>query len=103
MVQIGASRSKASEKEKARASSTNPEARVMLQATMGTPEVQVIYRQRAGVVEFPNAWIKDKIGLFQFRLCGLVKVTLETLWACLTYNICQWIRLCLKSQRLAQT
>ena len=72
------------------------------QAKMGTPEAQAIYKQRAGVAEFPNAWIKDKIGLRQFRLRGLVKVTLEVLWACLTYNICQWIRLCWKPQRLAR-
>ena len=71
------------------------------QAKMETPEVQAIYKQRAGVAEFPNAWIKDKIGLRQFRLRGLVKVTLEAVWACLTYNICQWIRLCWKPQQLA--
>lgn len=75
---------------------------VAFQAKMETPEAQAIYKQRAGVAEFPNAWIKDKIGLRQFRLRGLVKVTLEALWACLTYNICQWIRLCWKPQRLAQ-
>ena len=75
---------------------------VAFQAKMETPEAQAIYKQRAGVAEFPNAWIKDKIGLRQFRLRGLVKVTLETMWACLTYNICQWIRLCWKPQRLAQ-
>ena len=72
------------------------------QAKMETPEAQTIYKQRAGVAEFPNAWIKDKIGLRQFRLRGLVKVTLESLWVCLTYNICQWIRLCWKPKRLAQ-
>jgi transposase len=72
------------------------------QVKMGTPEAKAIYKQRAGVAEFPNAWIKDKIGLRQFRLRGLVKVTLEAVWACLTYNICQWIRLCWKPQRLAQ-
>jgi transposase len=72
------------------------------QAKMETPQAQAIYKQRAGVAEFPNAWIKDKIGLRQFRLRGLVKVTLEALWACLAYNICQWIRLCWKPQRLAQ-
>jgi hypothetical protein len=75
---------------------------VAFQAKMETPEAQAIYKQRAGVAEFPNAWIKDKIGLRQFRLRGLAKVTLESLWACLTYNICQWIRLCWKPQRLAQ-
>ena len=73
---------------------------VAFQAKMETPEAQAIYKQRAGVAEFPNAWIKDKIGLRQFRLRGLAKVTLESLWACLTYNICQWIRLCWKPQQL---
>ena len=71
------------------------------QAKMETSEAQAIYKQRAGVAEFPNAWIKDKLGLRQFRLRGLAKVTLESLWACLTYNICQWIRLCWKP-RLGQ-
>lgn len=75
---------------------------VAFQAKMETPEAQAIYKQRAGVAEFPNAWIKDKMGLRQFRLRGLAKVTLESLWACLTYNICQWIRLCWRPQRLAQ-
>jgi transposase len=75
---------------------------VAFQAKMETPEAQAIYKQRAGVAEFPNAWIKDKMGLRQFRLRGLAKVTLESLWACLTYNICQWIRLCWKPRRLAQ-
>jgi transposase len=61
---------------------------------MQTPEAREIYRQRGAVAEFPNAWIKAKLGLRQFRLRGLVKVGLETLWACLTYNVQQWIRLC---------
>jgi transposase len=73
---------------------------VAFQAKMETPEAQAIYKQRAGVAEFPNAWIKDKIGLRQFRLRGLAKVTMESLWVCLTYNICQWIRLCWKPQQL---
>jgi transposase len=76
--------------------------RVAFQAKMETAEAQQIYKQRAGVAEFPNAWIKDKIGLRQFRLRGLAKVTMEALWACLTYNVCQWIRLCWKPRRLAQ-
>jgi hypothetical protein len=60
---------------------------------METEGAQAIYRQRGAVAEFPNAWIKDKFGLKQFRLRGLVKVGLEVLWAALTYNIQQWIRL----------
>jgi len=62
-------------------------------AKMETEEAKAIYRQRGAVAEFPNAWIKDKIGLRQFRLRGLIKVGMEALWACLTYNIKQWIRL----------
>jgi transposase len=71
------------------------------EAKMQSEQAQQIYKQRAGVAEFPNAWIKEKIGLRQFRLRGLIKVGLEVLWACLTYNICQWIRLCWRPQRLA--
>jgi len=65
---------------------------------MQTEEAQESYRQRGVVAEFPNAWIKDKIGLRQFRLRGLIKVGMEVLWACLTYNIKQWIRLCWRPQ-----
>lgn len=65
---------------------------------MQTEEAKQIYRQRGEVAEFPNAWIKDKIGLRQFRLRGLIKVGMEVLWACLTYNIKQWIRLCWRPQ-----
>lgn len=60
---------------------------------METEGAKAIYRQRGAIAEFPNAWIKDKLGLKQFRLRGLVKVGLEVLWAALTYNIQQWIRL----------
>jgi transposase len=60
---------------------------------METQAAKAIYRQRGAVAEFPNAWIKDKLGLKQFRLRGLIKVGLEVLWAALTYNIQQWIRL----------
>jgi len=61
---------------------------------METESARTIYKQRPAVAEFPNAWIKEKFGLRQFRLRGLMKVRIEALWACLTYNICQWIRLC---------
>jgi hypothetical protein len=61
---------------------------------MKTEEAKKIYKQRSGIAEFPHAWIKEKIGLRQFRLRGLLKVGMESLWACLTYNIQQWIRLC---------
>ena len=61
---------------------------------METAEAQQIYKQRAEVAEFPNAWIKEKFGLRRFRVRGLVKVKCEVLWAALTYNIQQWIRIC---------
>lgn len=67
---------------------------VSFRQRMNQPEARAIYRQRSEVAEFPNAWLKAKLGLRQFRLRGLVKVGLEVLWACLTYNIQQWIRLC---------
>jgi transposase len=60
---------------------------------MQTPEAQAIYRQRGALAEFPNAWIKAKLGLRQFRVRGRIKARMEALWACLTYNIQQWIRL----------
>jgi transposase len=60
---------------------------------MKTEEAKEIYKQRSGVAEFPHAWIKEKIGLRQFHLRGLVKVGMEALWVCLTYNIQQWTRL----------
>lgn len=60
---------------------------------METESAKAIYRHRGAVAEFPNAWIKDKLGLKQFRLRGLTKVRLEVLWAAVTYNIQQWIRL----------
>src|SRR5262249_843622 len=62
-------------------------------AKMQLQETQQIYRRRPQVAEFVNAWIKEKLGLRQFRLRGLVKVQMECLWASLTYNIQQWIRL----------
>lgn len=60
---------------------------------MQTDEAKKIYRQRGGIAEFTNAWLKAKNGLRQFSVRGLPKVGMETLWVCLTYNIQQWIRL----------
>lgn len=60
---------------------------------MQTEPAKAIYRQRGAVAEFPNAWIKGKLGLRQFHVRGLLKAKMETLWVCLTYNIQQWIRL----------
>jgi hypothetical protein len=60
---------------------------------MGQAEAKKIYKQRGAVAEFPNAWIKDKIKLWKFRLRGLQKVATEALWACFTYNVMVWERL----------
>jgi len=60
---------------------------------MKTEAAQAIYRLRPRVAEFPHAWLKAKIGLRQFRVRGLKKVRCEALWACLAYNLAQWVRL----------
>jgi transposase len=60
---------------------------------MASQEAQTQYRRRGRVVEFCHAWIKSKLGLRQFHVRGMPKVTAELLWACLTYNLQQWIRL----------
>jgi transposase len=60
---------------------------------MEQDEYRAIYRKRGGVAEFPNAWIKEKLGLRKFRVRGLEKAGSELMWACLTYNIMQWVRL----------
>jgi hypothetical protein len=60
---------------------------------MRTAAAKAIYQLRGAVAEFPNAWIKAKLGLRQFHVRGTVKAQSECLWACLTYNIQQWIRL----------
>lgn len=66
---------------------------VAFRAKMAEPEAKRIYRQRGPTAEFPNAWIKDKLGLRKFRLYGLAKARVEALWAVLTYDVQQWIRL----------
>ena len=66
---------------------------VAFREKMKTESAREIYRQRSEVAETPNLWIKEKFGLRQFRVRGLCKAGIETLWACLTYNTSQWIRL----------
>src|SRR6266849_6282489 len=68
-------------------------AMIAFRQKMATPEAQKQYRRRSRVIEFCHAWIKSKLGLRQFHLRGLAKVQMEMLWACLTYNLQQWIRL----------
>ena len=68
------------------------EAMIAFRQKMATPEAQK-YGRRSRIIEFCHAWIKSKLGLRQFHLRGLAKVQMEMLWACLTYNLQQWIRL----------
>jgi transposase len=68
---------------------------------MESEESKAIYRRRGEVAEFPNAWIKEKLGLRKFRVRGLEKAGSELLWACLTYNIMQWVRLIWRQPAMA--
>jgi hypothetical protein len=65
---------------------------------MQIDEARAIYRTRAQIAEFPNLWINAKLGLRQFRVRKLANVQVETLWAALTYDIQQWIRLRCRAQ-----
>jgi hypothetical protein len=61
---------------------------------MASEEVQERYRRGGQIVEFCHTWIKSKLGLRQFQVQGLKKVQMEMQWACLTYNLRYWMRLC---------
>ena len=74
-------------------------AMLAFRAKMATEEAQQRYRRRSQIADFPNAWLKAKLGLRQFHVRGLVKVKTELLWACLTYNLQTWIR-CRKQKSL---
>jgi hypothetical protein len=60
------------------------------------PGDQIPLLQLPPAKETPNLWIKAKFKLRQFSVRGLKKVGIESLWVCLAYTVCQWIR------RLAQ-
>ena len=70
-------------------------------AKMETAEAQQIYRKRGPTAEFPNAWIKEKLGIRKFRLRGLAKASVEALWGVVTYDVMQWYRLCWKGSQAA--
>jgi IS5 family transposase len=69
---------------------------------METQRAREIYKTRAQVAETPNLWIKEKFKLRQFSVRGLAKVGMEALWACLTYNIRVWMRLCWRKAVVVQ-
>jgi hypothetical protein len=56
---------------------------------MQTEAYRQLYRKRSEVAEFPNAWLKEKLRLRRFRLRGMAKVAIESLWAVITYNLQQ--------------
>ncbi len=58
-----------------------------------TDKAKEIYKTRAENAEFPNAWIKEKFKLRQFRLRGIEKVNIELTLAVIAYNFMQWYRL----------
>jgi transposase len=62
-------------------------------AKMETEEAKQIYKQRAPIAEFPNAWIKTKFAFRRFRCRGLVRVRSEAIWAALTYNLQRFFQL----------
>lgn len=67
---------------------------------METKEAKETYKLRGPIAEFPNAWIKDKMGLRQFSVRGRIKAEMEVTWACLAYNIQLWMRLIWKPRRI---
>jgi len=78
----------------------SPPVRAFLEK-MQTAAAQAVYRLRGAIAEFSNAWIKEKIGLRKFHVRSLAKARCETMWACLTYNVQQWIRLRWRVRRAA--
>lgn len=64
---------------------------VVFRQKMQSAEAKALYRMRAQLAEFSNAWLKDKMKFRQFRLRGLVKVGLEMLWVGLAYNLSRWL------------
>ena len=70
-------------------------------AQTASADGQAALRQRSAVAEFVNAWLKEKLGLRRFRVRGLAKVRAQAMWAALTYNVQQWIRLRWSPFRLA--
>lgn len=70
-----------------------PDALTRYHAKMKTDTAKAIYKQRAPVAEFPNAWLKDKLRWVRFRCRGVAKALAEALWASLTYNLQRYFKL----------
>jgi hypothetical protein len=76
---------------------------VAFRSKMATPEAKQVYKQRGAVAEFPHAVIKQRYGLRQFSVRGLVKVKIEARWVAVSFNVQQWIRLCWQPQPVGAT
>jgi len=70
-----------------------PATTTAFKAKMATAEAQQIYARRSQIAEFPHAWIKERCRLRQFRCRGRLKVSMEAIWACLSYNLARWFSL----------
>ena len=75
--------------------------RERLAAKMQTPEAQAVYDQRMRIAETPFGFIKQVLGLRQFLLRGLKKVTTEWFWICTTVNLSKLVRDLRRSRALA--
>ena len=62
-------------------------------AKMETETAKAIYKKRAPLIEFPNAWIKTKFKLRRFSTRGLEKVSCEACWAALAFNLQRMFKL----------
>jgi transposase len=62
-------------------------------AKMETEKAKAIYKTRAPLIEFPNAWIKTKFKLRRFSTRGLAKVKCEARWAALAFNLQRMFKL----------
>lgn len=60
---------------------------------MAEPQALAIYKKRAPLAEFPNAWIKTKLKLRRFATRGLERVQCEAMWAALTFNLQRMFKL----------
>ncbi len=61
---------------------------------METPAAKEDYKKRGRLIEFVNAWIKEKMKFRRFHVRGRLKAGMEMTWVALAYNLRQWTRLC---------
>jgi len=80
---------------------SEPEGIEKFRQKMETEEAKQVYWKHGPVAEFPNAWLKEEIGLRKFALRGRVKAGIELTWGCLSYNAMVWMRECRGSQAVA--